>query len=575
MGPVRLCFGLAILAGILAAQTGVVTTVAGRVGVRGFDGDGGPATAASIALANLQNLCDPVRFEQTSHVTVDVSGNIYFTDSQNQRIRRIDPAGIITTVAGTGDAPQTNNRCEPTDAMRPGFFNPSDVIVDRDGSLIVADQQNNRILKVTASGVVSTIVGNNGHGLYVPGAPATASPMDWPSALALDANGLVYFAELHGNRVAKIADGRLVTVAGTGFPGFVNDGRSATSATLNKPAGIAFDRSGNLLIADTGNHRIRRVDASGNITTIAGNGRAEFCGDDGPAASACLNTPMDVKADALGNIYIADTVNDRVRRIDPAGNITTVIKDLNRPCAIAVDANNDLYIVDWQNYVIRKVAFPAIASGGIVNAFSFSAPVAPGGIFSIVGGGFAPALLLAGVPLPLELGGVSVLINGAPVPLYAVSPGQINAQLPYGIAAGPATAVVATAGGRTASVPFTVAPVAVGAHGAVANQDGTVNSPQNPESRGNALVCYVTGLGTVSPPVPEGQPAPVSPAPLSYAAPVTATVGGVPASVFFQGLTPNFIGLGQVNLFIPANAPTGDAVPVVIEGSNPVMVSIR
>src|SRR5687768_16300902 len=131
MGPVRLCFGLAILAGILEAQTGVVTTVAGRSGVRGFDGDGGPATAAAIALANLKNACDPVQFEQTSHLTVDAKGNIYFADSHNQRIRRIDSAGIITTVTGTGDAPQ--NPCQPTAATGPGFFNPSDVIFDRDG----------------------------------------------------------------------------------------------------------------------------------------------------------------------------------------------------------------------------------------------------------------------------------------------------------------------------------------------------------------------------------------------------------------------------------------------------------
>jgi len=194
--------------------------------------------------------------------------------------------------------------------------------------------------------------------------------MDWPAALAVDSAGLIYFSELHGNRIGRInADGKLVTIAGNGFPG---------TATLTKPTGIAIDRDGNVLIADTGNHRIRKAAPNGALTTVAGTGSQSFCGDGGPALAACFDTPMDVKLDSRGNIYIADTGNHRIRRIDAAsGNITTVAAGtLNTPCAIALDANDNLYIVDWQNFLIRKVAFPSISPGGIVDGASFESTLA-------------------------------------------------------------------------------------------------------------------------------------------------------------------------------------------------------
>src|SRR5450432_1359347 len=409
MGSYLIWLGLSILP-LLQAQSGTVSTVAGKTPVngapvQGFSGDGGPAADATLALANIVNQCDPNRFEQASHISVDSTGNIYFADSNNQRIRRIDPSGTISTVAGSGVPPATNSQCQATSPVGDGgsatnahLFNPSDAIVDLNGNLIVADQQNNRIRKVAPAGAISTIVGSGLHNFYSPGIPATSSPMDWPSSLAIDGAGLIYFAELHGNRVGRLdANGFLSTVAGTGFPGFNGDGKAANTATLTKPAGIAIDRLGNLLIADTGNHRVRKVSIPGGvITTIAGTGQQSFCGDSGPATQACLDTPMDVKADALGNVYIADTGNHRIRRIDAAGTISTVAgtgqagrgpdgvaatsSALNFPSAVAIDGNNDLYIVDWQNYLIRKITFPAISSGGIVNGASFTAPVSPGSI---------------------------------------------------------------------------------------------------------------------------------------------------------------------------------------------------
>ena len=354
---------------------------------------------------------------------------------------------------------------------------------------------------------------------------------------------------------------------------------SACTSILNKPAGIAIDRDGNVLIADTGNHRIRKATPSGTLTTIAG-GQPGFCGDNGPAANACFDTPMDVKADARGNIYIADTGNHRVRRIDPAGIISTIAgtgqpgrgpdnvagtsSALNNPSALAIDARNDLYIIDWQNYLIRKVTFAAISEGGIVEGAGFSGVPSPGGIFSVFGAGLAAATAAAnGAPLPTQLAGVALEVNGTAVPLYLVSPGQINAQLPYEAAPGPATAAIVTSAGRGPPASFVIAPAAPGVF-VTLNQDNAVNTGGNPESRGRVLICYVTGLGTVSPRVPTGQSAPLDV--LSFAdARVNVTVAGVPAQVLFAGLAPGFVGLGQINVVVPQKAAAGDAVPLVIE----------
>jgi uncharacterized protein (TIGR03437 family) len=611
-------FAFFVLVRSLEAQSGVITTIAGTTPlngapVRGFNGDGRPAAETSLALANLQNDCDPVRYEQTSHISLDAKGNLYVADSNNQRIRRISTDGLISTITGNGERPAINARCEPTAPVGDGgpataaqLFNPSDVVLHPNGDLIIVDQQNNRIRQVSPAGVITTIAGSGLHNLYAPGIPATSSPMDWPSSLAVNAGGLVFFVEVHSNRVGRISvDGRISTVAGTGFPGFNADNIAANAATLRKPMGIAFDAPGNLFIADTGNHRIRKVSPAGIISTIAGTGQAAFCGDGGKAAQACLDTPMDVKADALGNIYIADTGNHRVRKIDPSGVITTVAgtgqpgrgsdavaaieSALNSPSALAVDSQNDLYIVDWQNYLIRKVSFrmaPVVAAGGVVNAASFSEPIAPGSIISIFGTNLAGTTALAtGAPWPLSLGGVSVQLNGTAIPVYSVSPNQVNAQLPFGIEPGSASLAVVSSVGTSNSVTVTVARSAPGifyypgSDRAIAlNQNGSLNAADNPEDRGRVVVCFLTGVGAVDPAVGTGQLAPTDVLSRSVL-PVTATVGGLPAQVLFLGLAPGFIGLGQVNILAPSTVTAGDRVSLSIEvggqQSNIVSVSLR
>jgi uncharacterized protein (TIGR03437 family) len=595
---------LMLVQALAAAQTGIITTIAGT-SVRGYSGDDGPAINAQIALANVQNECDPNQYEQTVHLSVDSAGNIYFADSNNQRIRRISTQGNINTVAGSGNRTTRNSNCEPTGSVNDGgdahaalLYNPADVFVLGKGNLVIADQQDNRIRLVTSAGAISTIGGNGSHNLYVPGIPATASPMDWPSAVVQDSSGVIYFAEIHSNRVGKIGlDGRFTTVAGTGFPGYSGDHVQATAAQLRKPSGLALDPSGNLYIADQQNHRIRKV-SNGIITTIAGTGQPGFSGDGGPAEAAALNTPMDVKVDSHGNVYIADMLNQRVRRVDNNGTITTVAgtghdgrgpdgtlaisSDLNFPAGLALDSNDDLYIVDWQNYLIRKVSFPAkpvVPAGGIVNGASFVSPVAPGSLFSIFGTDLTVSIATAATaPWAPKLADVSVKVNGVDIPLNFVSPHQINAQLPFETSAGDVTLSVTNSAGTSEPVTFRVVPASVGIFNVAFNEDGLLNSPSNPESRGRVVVLYLTGQGPVSPAVPTSQAAPGDT--LSVATlPKSASIGGMDANIQFLGLAPGFIGLAQANIAIPPASPTGDAVPLIInvggQPSNTVSISVR
>lgn len=599
----NLVAALVLTQAVATCQTGIITTVAGTT--RGYSGDDTPAINAQIALANVQNECDPNRYEQTVHPSLDLAGNIYFADSNNQRIRRITPQGTISTVVGSGNRTARNANCEPIgqvgdgpDAHAASLYNPADVFAAPNGNLVIADQQDNRIRLVTSGGAISTIAGNGSHNLYVPGIPAISSPMDWPSAVLQDSSGVTYFAEMHSNRIGKIGlDGRFSTVAGNGFPGYSGDNIQATAARLQKPSGLALDSSGNLYIADQANHRIRKV-SNGIITTIAGTGRPDFSGDDGPAEAAALNTPMDVKVDSHGNVYIADMLNQRIRRIDTNGTITTIAgtgntgrgpdgvpatsSDLNFPAGLALDSSNDLYIVDWQNYLIRKVSFPSrpvVNAGGIVNGASFVSPVAPGSLFSIFGSNLTVSTATAATaPWAGQLADVSVKVNGVNIPLNFVSPRQINAQLPFETAAGDATLLVTNSAGASDPVAFKVAPAAVGIFNVAFNQDGSLNSVSNPESRGRVVVLYLTGQGPVNPPVPTSQAAPGDV--LSVATlPKSASIGGVDASIQFLGLAPGFIGLAQANVAIPAGSPTGDAVPLIInvggQPSNTVVISVR
>jgi sugar lactone lactonase YvrE len=344
-------------AGLTHAQT--ISTVAGN-GTAGFSGDGGPATSAEM--------------DNPTGVAVDSSGNIYFADPDNQRIRKVTAStGHMSTVAGNGTYGFSGDGGAATSAE---LKNPDAVAVDSSGNVYIVDHTNSRIRKVTVStGVITTVAGNGTTGYSGDGGAATSAELYWPEGVAVDSSGNIYIADSFSNRVRKVtvSTGVITTVAGSGTAGYSGDGSAATSAELNFPTGVAVDSSGNIYIADIDNYVIRKVTAStGVISRVAGNGTAGFSGDSGLAISAELSTPAGVAVDTSGNIYIGDYRNERIRKVTAStGNITTVAgngtegfsgdggaatsAELNYPESVAVDTSGNFYIGDYGNLRIRKV----------------------------------------------------------------------------------------------------------------------------------------------------------------------------------------------------------------------------
>jgi sugar lactone lactonase YvrE len=279
------------------ATSGIITVIAGT-GIEGFSGDGAAATAAQL--------------DTPTGIAVDASGNVYIADSHNHRLRKVS-GGTITTIAGTGAPGYRGDHGVATAAQ---LSLPSAVAVDLSGNVYIADTNNQRIRKI--NGTTITTIAGDGEELYAgDGAAATAAALDLPTGVAVDASGNVYIADRHNQRVRMITPtGTISTIAGSGTPGFSGsfsgDGASAHRATLARPSGVSVDGAGNLYIADTGNQRIRQVSGS-TIATVAGTNQQGFGGDGGPATSAILNSPRAAATDAFGNLTIADTRNQRLR----------------------------------------------------------------------------------------------------------------------------------------------------------------------------------------------------------------------------------------------------------------------
>jgi streptogramin lyase len=194
--------------------------------------------------------------------------------------------------------------------------NPHDVFVDSSGNLYIADFNNYRIRKVNTSGIISTVAGNGTPGYGGEGGPATSAQLNYIQSVAVDSSGNIYIVNQGNNRVLKVdTSGTISRFAGTGAGGYSGDGGLASSAQLNGPWGVAVDSSGNVYIAEQGNHIIRKVNTSGIISTVVGTGTAGYSGDNGPATSAMLDNPHDVFVDSSGNLYIADFNNYRIRKV--------------------------------------------------------------------------------------------------------------------------------------------------------------------------------------------------------------------------------------------------------------------
>jgi uncharacterized protein (TIGR03437 family) len=330
------------------ASSGIISTIAGS-STTGYSGDGGPAAQAT--------------FNLPSSIAIDASGNLYIADTNNWAIRRISTSGIITTVAGNGQYGYGGDNGQATKAKLAG---PTGVAVDASGNLYIADSGNERIRYVNSSGVIATIAGTGVAGFSGDGSAATAARFSNPVAVALDASGNVYVADLDNNRIRRFAlGGTVTTFAGT--TNSVGDGGPSTQARV-EPWAVAVDSAGNLYIADRSEQRVRKVTPAGTIATVAGTGQTGYGGDNGPATAAVLSTPNDVAVDRSGNLYIADAGNNRIRRVDAAtGTITTfagtggccyagtgtggdgglaTAATLYYPVSVAVDASGNVYFTD-------------------------------------------------------------------------------------------------------------------------------------------------------------------------------------------------------------------------------------
>ncbi len=291
-------------------------------------------------------------------VGIDGAGNVYVVDAANQVLRKITAAGVVTTWVGTGVAGFADGT--GTNAV---LNSPHELAVDKSGNVILVDQNNQRIRVITPAGVVTTLAGNGVAG-YQDGPVATAK-FSFPSGVAIDANGNVYVADYQNNAIRKISGGMVTTLAG-GTQGDA-DG-TGTAASFNQPDDIAIDNLGNLFVTDWANHKIRKVTSGGVVTTFAGSGTAGFVNGTGTAAS--FNHPWGIAIDGSNNLYVGDEYNNMIRKITSGGIVTTLAgtgvqgianglgsaATFNAPLGVAVDASGShVYVADWQNNVVRKI----------------------------------------------------------------------------------------------------------------------------------------------------------------------------------------------------------------------------
>lgn len=558
------------------AQQYTISTFAGT-GAPGATGNGGSATVADLSA--------PV-------ATLVTPAGLYIVDNGNEQIRLVS-GGNITLVAGDGAAGYFG---DGQAAPHAELNSPSAIALDKSGNLYIADAGNNVIREIATDGTISTIAGfvcNQGQttvcgaGYAGDGGPATAAQLNNPLGIAVDNYGNVFISDSGNNVIRKISNGVITTVR--------------TAILLQHPSAITLDGSQNLYIADTSNNRVVKFSPSGTGSVVAGTGVTGYSGDGGPAIQALLAFPTGVAVDGVGNIYIADKTNCVIREVTTNGNITTIAGngfigysgegaavdvELNFPSGVAVDTFGDVYVADTGNNRVRLLQPPvaAISTGGVVNGASFAAPLSPGEIASIFGTYFGASYAGAtNVPLPTALAGVSVTVAGRPAPLFYVSPNQINFQVPWETGVGSTNVVVSVNGvaGNTASVAVVAAGPGLFTQSSgaaiVQNSDYSLNQTSNPAQAGSAIIAYLTGSGPVSKSIADGVASPSSTL-ISATSAVTATIGSQTAQVLFAGLAPGLVGVFQVNVMVPSGLAAGSyplTITVANQASNAAPISVK
>lgn len=316
--------GLAISGNMLYFSDGTANRVRWinlSTGELGLLAGNGAAAYAGDTSSTVTGYASSASLNAPRGLAVDSSGNVYIADSGNNRIRMVNTSGLISTVAGDGTAGYSGDSGPATDAE---IDSPYGLAVDQSGNLYIAERAGNRVRKVTTSGTITTVAGTGNAGVP-PSETGTAidQPLNSPSGLAIESGGSVLIADTNNNRIRRLStDGTITTVAGSGAIGYAGDGGPATSAKLNLPVGVGEDSNGNIYIADTTNNVIRWVGSDGNIATIAGNGTSGYNGDGSPATSYELGSPSGVAPASACSVLVADTTNQRIRKVFPAVNYT-------------------------------------------------------------------------------------------------------------------------------------------------------------------------------------------------------------------------------------------------------------